>query len=304
MKKRIFLLLTAILSGLMLSAQSPDFEKRYNLLVNQVGPAGLGVETLIENWAKADQDNDRMLTAKFHYYLTKAQRTEIVSKPSMKYLGLDPVLTLKDSTGADVFYYQVLAYDDELFGEAVKAVDRAIAVYPDRLDFRFLKTNAYVSYEGESPDMALANLIGLASDYVNGAEAWTYQGNPVEEGFFEYAMQEYCASFHTLGTPSSYEAFRKLSEVMAGYYPDNMDYIVNIGSYHMSAKKDYKTALKYYSKALKKDSDNYLAIRNACIAARRIGNVKMEKKYLLLLKEHGTESEKLQAQGRLEFLSK
>lgn len=304
MIKRIFMTLAALLAALHMTAQTQDFERRYNLLVSQVGPAGVGIETLINNWAKADQDNDRMLTAKFHYYLTKAQRTEVVTKETKKYLGTDPVLSLKDSTGADVFYFQVLAYDDELFREAINAVDRAIEVYPERLDFRFMKTNAYVSYERESPDIALANLIGLTNDFVKGTEEWTYDGNPADAEFFADAMQEYCISFYTLATPSSYEAFRKLSEVMIGVYPSNMAFLSNIGTYHMLVKDDCKTALKYYNKVLKKNPSDYTAIKNSCLAARKLGNVKMEKKYLTMLAEHGTDIEKAQAKARIDALNK
>jgi hypothetical protein len=35
-----------------------------------------------------------------------------------------------------------------------------------------------------------------------------------------------------------------------------------------------------------------------------MGNVKLEKKYLLMLLEHGTDSDKLQAQARLDTLGK
>lgn len=304
MTKRILTTLAVILTALQMTAQTQDFERRYNLLVSQVGPAGVGIETLINNWAKADQDNDRMLTARFHYYLTKAQSTEVVTRQTKKYLGMDPVLTLKDSTGADVFYFQVLVYDDELFREAIDAVDRAIEVYPERLDFRFMKTNAYVSYERESPDIALANLIGLTNDFAKEAEKWTYDGNPVDAEFFADAMQEYCISFYTLATPSSYEAFRKLSEVMTGIYPTNMAFVSNIGTYHMLVKDDCKTALKYYNKVLKTNPSDYTAIKNSCLAARKLGNVKMEKKYLAMLQEHGTDVEKMQAKARLEALSK
>jgi hypothetical protein len=55
---------------------------------------------------------------------------------------------------------------------------------------------------------------------------------------------------------------------------------------------------------LKKHPDDYISIRNSALAARRLGNEKMEKKYLLMLLEHGTDSDKLQAQARLDMLGK
>ena len=303
MIKRI-LLTVVILSMSVICLTAQDYERRYNLLVSQVGPAGVGVETLLDNWARAEKDNDKMLTARFHYYLLKSQSSEIVTRPERKYLGTEPVLTLKDSTGADVYYFEVLKYDDELFREAVAAVDRAIEVYPDRLQLRFMKINAYVSYERESPDMALANLIALASDFDKGTSEWIYEGEPADDEFFAQAMQEYCYTFYSLGTSYSYEAFRRLSEVMNGYYPDDMSFVCNIGSYHMLVKNDCKTALKYYSKVLKKNPTDYTAIRNSTLAARKMGNAKLEKKYLKLLMEHGTDSDKLQAQARLSALEK
>ena len=304
MKNRIAALAAAFVLLLPSMADAQEFERKYNLLVERVGPCGVGVETLLDNWAKAEQDNDKMLTAKFNFWLTKGQDTEVVSKSQKKYLGMDAMLSLKDSTGADVYYFQVLKYDDACFREAVSSVDRAIEMYPGRLDFRFMKANAYISYERESPDMALANLLSLVNDFKNGKEKWTYGGEQADDEFFADAMQEYCYTFYSLATPGSYEAFRKLSEVMLGHYPDNAGFMSNLGSYHMLVKKDFKTAIKYYSKVLKKYPEDYIAIRNSALAARRLGNVKMEKKYLLMLLEHGTESDKLQAQARLDIIGK
>ena len=304
MKMRKAVLVAAIVLLLPSVAAAQDFERKYNLLVERVGPSGVGVETLLENWAEAQPDNDKMLTAKFNFWLTKGQGTEVVARSQKKYLGMDAMLALKDSTGADVYYFEVLKYDDECFREAVASVDRAIAMYPERLDFRFMKANAYISYERESPDMALANLLSLVNDFNAGKEKWTYDGQPADDDFFASAMQEYCVSFYTLGTSGSYEAFRKLSEVMLGHYPDNPGFMSNLGSYHMLVKKDFKTALKYYNKVLKKHPDDYISIRNSALASRRLGNVKMEKKYLQMLVEHGTESDRIQAQARLDMLGK
>ena len=304
MKMRFAALAAVLILALPSFVRAQDYERKYNILVERVGPSGVGVETLLDNWAKAEQDNPVMLTAKFHYWLTKAQSSEVVSKPEKKYLGMDPVLALKDSTGADIYYFEVLRYDDECFREAVASVDRAIAMYPERLDFRFMKANAYISYERESPDMAMANLISLVNDFYAGKEKWTYGGEAADRVFFADAMQDYCYSFYTLGTPASYEAFRKLSELMLEKNPDNTGFMNNVGSYHMLVKKDFKTAIKCYDKVLKKQPNDYTAIRNGALAARRMGNVKLEKKYLQMLVQHGTDVDKLQAQGRLDMLGK
>lgn len=295
--------MTAIFMALDLSAQTSEkYEQRYELLLSQFGPAGVGIETVLNKWEAVDSTDAKMLYARFNYLFTKAQTSAVVAKPERKYLGMEPLLTLKDSLGNDVFYYQVNEFDDQLYAQAVKTIDRTISLYPDRLDYRFVKANAYIAYEKESPDMALACLLDLADRYSDRKGRWTYEGEKVDDSFFTDAMQEYCYSFYSIGTSSSMEAFLGLSQKMLQLYPDNTGFISNIGSYHMLANGDYKTALKYYSKVLKKKPDDYTAIKNSALAARKLNNRKLEIKYLRMLVEHGPEKEKIVAESRLKAL--
>lgn len=301
--KRIVTVIFLMVMAVSAVAQTADrYRQRYELLVSQFGPAGVGVETLLDNWAQVDSTSSDFLFARFSFYFTKAQTTEVVSKPQKKYLGMDPMLTLADSTGTQVYYYQVNVFDDELYGKALRSMDKAVSLYPETLDYRFMKANAYIAYEKESPDMALPYLMDLAGREKE--RKWTYEGSAVAEGFWEEAFQEYCYSFYSIGTPEAYDAFLGLSQKLASFYPDNLEFANNVGSYYMIAKEDYKSALKQYSKVLKKDSSNYTAIKNSVLASRKMGNVKSEKKYLQMLIEHGSQSEKLAAQGRLNQLSK
>ena len=295
--------MTAIFMALDLSAQTSEkYEQRYELLLSQFGPAGVGIETVLNKWEAVDSTDAKMLYARFNYLFTKAQTSAVVAKPERKYLGMEPLLTLKDSLGNDVFYYQVNEFDDQLYAQAVKTIDRTISLYPDRLDYRFVKANAYIAYEKESPDMALAYLLDLADRYSDRKGRWTYEGEKVDDSFFADAMQEYCYSFYSIGTSSSMEAFLGLSQKMLQLYPDNTGFLSNIGSYHMLANGDYKTALKYYSKVLKKKPDDYTAIKNSALAARKLNNRKLEIKYLRMLVEHGPEKEKIVAESRLKAL--
>lgn len=278
--KRILLAAALALAGFAASAQSESerYEQRYDMLVSRLGPAGVGVETVLDNWEKVDSTNAKMLLGRFSYLFTKAQTSEIVAKSQKKYLGMEPLLTLKDSLGKDVYYFQQNVFDDELYGRAAKAADKAVSVWPDRLDFRFMKANAYIAYEKESPDMALAYLMDLVDENVRRKGAWQYEGVDIEDGFFEDAMQEYCFSFYTIGSEASRNAFLKLSEKLSKLYPGNPEFINNIGSYYL-VKHEYKTALKYYDKVLKKHPADQTALQNGLIAARRLKNAKLEKKY-------------------------
>ena len=236
--RKLFLSVVVLLAAFAAVAQNTTrYEQRYDLLVSQFGPAGVGVETVLDNWAKVDSTNAKMLTGRFTYYFTKSQTESIESRPGKKYLGMDPVLTLKDSLGNDVYYYQISVFDDDMYSKAIMAADKAASLWPDRLDFRFMKANAYIAYEKESPDMALAYLLSLADENVRRKSSWEYEGEKVDQAFFQDAMQEYCYSFYAIGTPAAYDALRTLSEKLTLQFPDNPGFVNNIGSYYLIAKE-------------------------------------------------------------------
>lgn len=308
MKKFLIPALVAVLVSIQFPAhaQKPsqaDYLDRYTLLVNKLGVEGVGVETLLQRWGKDYPDDMDMLLGKFTYYLSKSQSNSMEKIDASKYLGEAPTLTLKDSLGNDVNYFQVTNYDDELFGQATQAIDKAIGLAQDRLDLRLYKIAALIGYEKGSPDMALSGLKELIDYDGHSHPTWIYPGFEPGPDLFPSLVQEYCYTFFRQATPASYEAFKEVSEKMAGYYPKNTVFLTNIGSYYLVYKHDSKNALKMYNKVLKKDPGDYTAIKNCVLLARSDKNKKLEKKYLAMLAKVTTdETEKLQAEARLKSL--
>lgn len=306
--RKILITIVLLASALAVFAQerqsSKTFSDRYDKLVKVVGPAGVGVETILQNWEKVDSADLKMLRATHLYYYTKSRSNEIRQKDAVKYLGKEPVLSLKDSLGKDVNYFEVSVFDDELFAKSLRAIEKAIVFYPQDLELRFNKAASLMDFEKESPDMTLACLIELADLNESGKYKWTYEGfdNP-DRQFVRDAIQEYCFSFYSIGSNSSLEAFRKLSEHMLRYDPKSTVFINNMGSYYQK-KGETKTALKYYGKALKLDPDNYPAIKNCSVIAIKNNDAKLMKKYLPMLVRCGSDSEKKTAQTRLELLNR
>ena len=70
--KRILIFLVALVLPLSLLAQTTqeDYIRRYNNLVNRVGPAGVGVETLLDKWAEEYPDDTQQLLARFSFWFT------------------------------------------------------------------------------------------------------------------------------------------------------------------------------------------------------------------------------------------
>ena len=267
MKKAYFLssLALALFFCCAAAAQTTreEFVARYDRLTNAVGAGGVGVETLLDRWEEAFPDDWAVDVARFSYYFTKAQRSEIVPKPGYRrFLGNAPALTLKDTDGQDVPYFEETFFEEEYFAEAMKVLDREIAERPDELRFHLLKISALAAYEKESPDMAAAELKSLIERHAAQHPAWTLDDEAVDAELFQQAVGEYCYEFFQTGSKTGYEYFREISERMNKLYPKNPVFIDNIGSYWQVARGDDKQAAKYYKKALKLDPDDYAAQRN------------------------------------------
>ena len=303
--KKIVLAFAALLAAQALFAQmsAQEYLSRYALLVGRVGPAGVGVETLVGKWEADYPDDVDMLCAKYNFYHTKCQGSEVVQKDQARFMGAEPILTLKDSTGADVHYFTETTYDDEMYGVASQALDKAIRLRPDDISLRFTKIASLLAYEKESPDMATQSLRSLIDYHCTSHPSWKYGEEAFSDEDFRTAMKDYCFILFRTASEVSLESFKSVSEKLLSYYPKDADFLNNIGSYYMVAKKDYKTALKYYAKTLKLDSDNYGAIKNCVLATRKLGNAKQEKKYLqMLVRVSPDEIERNAAQIRMESL--
>ncbi|MBO7117563.1 MAG: hypothetical protein J6V81_02675 [Bacteroidales bacterium] len=303
--RKIFLLLSISAVCLLSYAQQSalDFLQRYNTLVGRVGPDGVGVETLLENWEEAYPEDLDMLKAKWKYYFTKAQSTTLEMMDREKYLGEAPALSLKDSLGNNVNYFQKTVFDDEMFGQATQALEKATKIAPDDLELHFGKITGLLTYEGESPDMAKAAIRSLIDYNYLSKPSWTFAGEPATQADFEDAIQEYCFTFYQIGSPASFEAFREIAQKMIDYKCKNVVFQNDVATYYQVYKDNPKEALKLYNKVLKAVPDDYTAIKNSVLIARKTGNKKNEKKYLAMLAKYApTEIERTQAQTRLSSL--
>ena len=281
------------------------FKARYERQVRNVGISGVGVETILDRWADAYPDDPAMLEGRYRFYLDKSISSTIVSRDTRRYLGKDPVLNLKDSTGRDVFYFEDTVFTDSLFAMGQSAIDRAVLVAPDELAYRIDKVTSLMLYEKDSPDMATQELLKLIDYHKTARPDWTYYGLAVDDDTFKNTVQEYCYNFFQYATPGSYEAFKTVSEAMLKLYPNDCGFIDNIGSYWLVYKQNNSKALKWYKKALKIDPGDYTAAKNCVILARKQKSLKLEKKFLpALIEAAESENERAAAQARLESLKK
>ena len=275
MKTRLIITFFAALSCAMLLAQSvgDDYLAKYQRQIRNAGVAGVGVQTIVDNWIAACADDARAYEARFNYCFAKSRSTEIQPKNSERYLGQKPVLTLKDSTGRDVNYFQEDVFVDSLFASCLTSIDKALSLQPLELRYHFDKITAMLSYEKDCPDLSYELVNSLIDSFVKNKGAdWTLDNEALPEDRDEVFCQcigEFCYTFFQVGSPSSYRYFLALSEKMNKLYPKNPVFLDNIGSYWQVAEKNDKKALKYYKKALKLDPQDYAALNNIRLINRR-----------------------------------
>jgi len=306
--KRILVLLLS-LSALCAAAQETytqeEFLRRYNNLIERVGVAGVGVETLLNKWEAAYPDDVQQMLARFSFYFTRCQHTHVEKLSQDRYLGREPLLPMTDSLGNKSNFFEITDYDDELYAQANLAIDQAIAAQPNQLDYRLIKIDAMMAFEKDSPDVTLQQLKSLADIHFKQHPAWEYGGlGSVDNEQFKAFMQDYCVALFRLGTPGGAEAFKSLSEHLLTYCKDDPLYVNNLGSYYLT-KKDFKKAQKYFDQVLKKDPANMTALKNCILMARSKKDINMEKKYLALMARNGeTETDRAGAQARLDAYAK
>lgn len=266
--KRILIIAMLLVSELC-PAQD-DFLSRYQRQVRNVGYSGVGVETILDSWEEAMPDDILMMEGRINYHFNKNQTSEVISRSTPRYLGAKPLMTMKDSTGAPVYYFENIIFDDEQFALCQKYIDRCIASHPDEMVFRENRISTLLAYEKDSPDLAFAELSSLVGEW-KGRPSWTLLGEPLSEQDFVSEILQYCFQLYSIGSSRGYECFRSLSELMLKQYPKDVNFINNIGSYHLVAAGNPKLALKYYRKTLKIDPSNEAALKNIRIAENRIG---------------------------------
>ena len=282
--KRISAALAAlVLVCTALPAQSVDWQKKYERQVKAVGLSGVGVETILDSWGAADSSSVDYLAARYAFWFDKSHSLVVEAHDSPRYLGMEPMFELSDSSKSNtVWYYQVDSFDDELFGRALRYLDKAAAAMPAELEYRVWKVSALMLYEKESPDMTLGLILSLIDEDRSTGQKWLYQGEEQDRDFFDGLIQEFCWNLFNLGTPQAREAFLKVSEKMLSYDRKSPVFMANVGSYLMSVK-EYKKALKQFDKVLKLDPDNDTAIRNCVTIARILRDDKLKSRYTPML---------------------
>lgn len=247
-----------------------DFRASYERQVRNVGFSGVGVQTILDRWEEAEPGNVFAIEGRINYHFSKNQKTELVPMERTRYMGKKPVLTMKDSLGRPVRYFEDVIFDPEEFAQCQRVIDRAIENDPLELAFRESKVISMLAYEKESPELSYGIISDLIAYNKSARPKWKSLSEPAAEGEFEALIQDFCFSLFKTGSEQTYLYFKNISALMAKQFPKNLNFICNVGTYYLIAADDPKTALKYYGKVLKSDPGNETARTNSELARKKM----------------------------------
>lgn len=247
------------------SAQTTEnFLRRYNLLVSRVGYTGIGVENLLDSWRRADSTDINYRIAMYNYCIEKSQRDTIVKSTTMRYLGMDPIMSLNDSTGRKINYFRETLYDTKLYNKALYHLDKAIEKNNVRIDLYCVKADILINYGKTDATISSGFIMKMIERNYKSKSKWetASSSSSVKEEDFENEILNFCYHYYRIGSASCLEAFNNISAAMVKNKAHNTAFLDNMGAFCFVCRKDYKKAAKFYSQALKKNPEDAVARQN------------------------------------------
>lgn len=226
-----------------------------------------------EAWESAAADDAQLWIDRFNHFFNLSRNSIVLLRSARDTLRLpgetDERFILTDSTGSEAgSLSEQIRYDEALFTRAIAAIDRGIALHPDRIDMRLGRAAAFMLAERyEAMAATLCRIIDRSE--ANGGE-WigtddrTRLSVPSSELIADY-LQEYvehlfhAAAFVT-GDPAT-EALGRLAGCEAAYAPANPIALNNLAVWYY-AQGMTDDALVYFIRASQADPSDEVLIYN------------------------------------------
>jgi tetratricopeptide (TPR) repeat protein len=272
----LFIILAVSLAG-SISAQNNWYE-RYRECINDSSLEY--TRQVIEQWEQAEPEFPDVYAAWFNYYYKMGWDEVMQMTPIPPEDGIQ-ALEFEDSTGAPVYMYQVQVFNDSLVAIANEKIDRAISLYPDRLDFPFGKLAALFRLEDYDSAMPVLHQV-IERSRLNG-NRWTWTLNtPVgEDGetMFKSSMQDY---FSRLFEAELDDKAMQLVEWLLQYYPDEVMFRSDKASL-LAITGNNDQALPLFLSIHKDYPDDNIVTSNIAYIYKTMGDKENALKYYRLL---------------------
>lgn len=223
--KRTFIIfiLTACVYG-NLAAQTSWYDK-YRECIND---SSLDYSRqVIEQWERAEPESADVYAAWFNYYY-RLSMDEVIQMTAVPPQDGQQALEMEGSAGESAYMYPKRVYNDSLLAMAFNKIDKAISLYPNRLDLPFGKISILFTLKDYEKVMPAIHQVIERSHLNDNQWTWTL-GTPVEDGkeMFKSSMQDY---FRRLFDAELDEDAMQMTEWLLQYYPDDVVFRSNKAS--------------------------------------------------------------------------
>lgn len=256
---------------------------------------------VLNAWSTASPEDAELFIAYFNYYLKKS-RTEVVSVDKTQKDKSSFVIS-DTGTGEPVGYLNsYVKYNPEILQKGFGYLDRAIVLYPTRLDIRFGKI--YMLGEVENYSEFKKEIIATIefSNKINNAWLWK-EGRPLEnpERFFLNSLQGCVETLYYTDDDKLLPLIRQISETVIKYYPEHVESLSNIALTYLIAEK-YDQALSFLLKAEQVAPKDVVVLNNIAEAYRHKGDKLSAKKYYEKIIMYGDKDEEQNAKRKIKSL--
>ncbi len=300
MFKRAVLIIFSLLcfSNLMISDEMKDI---YTNLLQKRDFDALYIH--LTNWEKQSPDNPEMYIGFFNYYVFRNKKEGVVLGKTPKSNAVFKFNITDPKTGKVVGYMNgTEIYNSEDVQKGITYIEKALSLYPNRLDMHFGKV--YILGEIEDYNNFTEQLIKIMDISKINNNKWLWADGkelPDAKNFVENNIQAKIRQLFALSSDEGDELLYTLSKKLIEVYPDCIYGYDNTGLYCM-LKKDYKGSLSYFKQAEAINSKDGYVLWHMAIAYENINDLDNAKAYYIKVISYGDEQLKRNAKKKLDIL--
>lgn len=218
-------------------------------------------DSILKEWSHATPDDPELFAARFNLLLNRAHSSKMVLSDEAAPKG--DQLVLADTTGNPAGYlYNEVAWQDSLVDCAFAEIDRGIAAFPDRIDFRLGKATA-ASLAGRWNTVIDAIDALLDHDAENGGH-WLENGNIAQanaDTILPGSVFERLRDLYRSDSPAVIESALPMIDKASKRF-DNDVKILNLAGGMNFYVGNTDAALAYFEKAASIAPDDALPLTN------------------------------------------
>ncbi len=253
-------------------------------------------------WEKEKPIDVEMLIGFFNYYTLKS-KTEI-STLNNREPKKEIIVAINEKTKKKLYISANRNYNTLILNKGFSYIDRAIKLYPKRLDIIFGKI--FMLGEMENYNQFTNEIIQTIELAHKTKYDFTWKNNePLKdaEAFFLGSMQSYISTIYNTENDDLLPLMRQISESILKYHPSHIESLSNVALTYMINKENDK-ALPFLIKAEDINEKDVIVLNNIAIIYKSKKDFKTAKTYLEKIIKYGIEDDKADAKQKILNLEK